>query len=116
MGTVTFEVLAFGKTADDAFRNALEDATHMHGHGGYTGTIAEKPSVEVIPKREHKGKQKRHYAHQLIEDRDERIRHKWGPAGAINCSGTTAAKRYREQHGLKGKHGDVWFFFDWASH
>jgi hypothetical protein len=116
MGSVTFETLAFGETADEAFSNAVEDAKHMHGHDGYTGTIAEKSSFEVIPEQEHHGKQKRRYAHQLLEDGDERIQSKWGPAGAIDCSGTKGAKRYREQHGLKGKHGDVWLFFDWASH
>lgn len=116
MGAVPFETLAFGKTADDAFSNAVEDATHMHGHAGYTGTIAEKSSFTVIPEQEHHGKQKRRYAHQLIEDRNKRICQKWGPAGAINCSGTNAATRYRKQHGLEGKHGDVWLFFGWASH
>ena len=49
MGAVTFEVLAFGKTADDAFRNAVEDAKDMHGHGGYTGTIAEKSRLKPFP-------------------------------------------------------------------
>ncbi|ELZ01388.1 hypothetical protein [Natrialba aegyptia] len=116
MGAVSFEALAFGKTADDAFRNAVEDAKHMHGHGGYTGTIVEKSSFEVIPKREHHGKQKRRYAHQLIEDGDERIQRKRGPAGAINCSGTNAAIRYRKQHELEGKHGDVRLFFGWVAH
>lgn len=99
MGAVTFETLASGETAEEAFSNAVEDAKHMHGHGGYTGMIAEKTSFEVIPEREHHGKQKRRYARQLIEDGDERIQSKWGPAGAINCSGMTGAKRCREQHG-----------------
>jgi hypothetical protein len=116
MGSVTFETLAFGETADEAFSNAVEDAKHMHGHGGYTGTIAEKSSFEVIPEQEHHGKQKRRYAHQPIEDGDERIQSKWGSVRVINCSGTAGAKRYREQHGLKGKRGDVWLFFGWASH
>lgn len=116
MGAVTFEILAFGQTADEAFTNAVEDAMHMHGHSGYTGTIAEKTSFEVIPESEHTGRQKRTVARELIEKSDERIQRKRGPAGAINCSGTITAKRYREQHGLKGTHGDVWLFFGWAAH
>ncbi|WP_306061010.1 hypothetical protein [Natronococcus wangiae] len=116
MGAVTFETFVFGETAQEAFSNAVADAKQMHGHGGYTGTIAEKSSFEVIPEQEHHGKQKRRYAHQLLEDGDERIQSKWGPAGAINCSGTKEAKRYREQHRLKGKRGDVWLFFGWVSH
>ena len=115
MGAVTFETLAFGKTAEEAFSKAVEDARHTHGHGGYTGTIAEKDTFEVIPEREHKGRQKRTVARELIEEGDKRIQSKRGPAGAINCSGTTEAKRYRERKGLKGKHGDVWLFFGWAS-
>ena len=115
MGAVTFERLAFGTTAEEAFSKAVEDARHMNGHGGYTGTIAEKDTFEVIPKREHKGRQKRTVARELIEEGDERIQSKWGPAGAINCSGTKDAKQYRERKGLKGKQGDVWLFFGWAS-
>ena len=29
-------------TFDEAFRAAVDDAFYWHGHGGYTGTIAEK--------------------------------------------------------------------------
>lgn len=115
MGADVFFTLAFGKTPDEAFRNAVEHAERMHGIGGYTGTIAEKSSFEVIPESEHKGKQKRRYAERLIDDEDSRIRDKWGPAGAINLSGTKEARRYRRQHDLVGKHGTVWLFFGWAS-
>ncbi|MFC6769704.1 hypothetical protein [Natrinema soli] len=107
MGAVTFDTLAFAKTADDAFENAVKDANHMHDHSGYTGTIAEKTTFTVIPESEHKGRQRRMVARELIEDGDKRIRHKRGPAGAINCSETNAATRHRKQHGLEGKHGDV---------
>ena len=42
MGADTFTTSAKGRTAEEAFRAAREDACHWHGHGGYTGTIAEK--------------------------------------------------------------------------
>lgn len=42
MGATTFSTIAAGKTAADAYRTAVDDARHWHGHGGYTGTIAEK--------------------------------------------------------------------------
>lgn len=116
MSAITFETLAFGKTADEAFKNAVEEAKHIHGHAGYTGTIAEKTSFEIIPESEHTGRQKRTVARELIEEGDDRIQRKRGPAGAINCSGTKAAKRYREQHGLQGNHCNVWLFFGWAAH
>jgi hypothetical protein len=44
MGAYSFSATAFGKTPRDAFSAAVERAQHEHGHGGYTGTIAEKHS------------------------------------------------------------------------
>ncbi|MBD3262054.1 MAG: hypothetical protein GF334_10390 [Candidatus Altiarchaeales archaeon] len=48
MGADTFFVRVKGKTARDAFREAVEDARHWSGHGGYTGTIAEKSDYVMI--------------------------------------------------------------------
>jgi hypothetical protein len=48
MGADPFTVVAFGGTAQDAFRAAVEDAAFWHGHGGYTGTIAEKDSFRTF--------------------------------------------------------------------
>jgi len=42
MGACSFETTATGPTAEDAFRRATESAAWEYGHGGYTGTIAEK--------------------------------------------------------------------------
>lgn len=42
MGGCDFTAIGFGKTAEDAFSQAREDAAWERGHGGYTGTIAEK--------------------------------------------------------------------------
>lgn len=47
MGAEMFTTQAAGNTAEEAFRNAIKDALHWHGHGGYTGTIAEKDSFEL---------------------------------------------------------------------
>ena len=115
MGASTFMTTAFGKTVEEAFAEAAEDAKFRHGQAGYTGTIAEKSNCTVIPAAEHKRKQKRKYARDLLAEDDERIVSKWGPAGAISLSGTNEAKRYRKNHDLQGKHGDVWLFFGWAS-
>lgn len=115
MGAEVFYTYAFGSDADEAFRSAVEHAEYMNGHGGYTGTIAEKSSYTVIPESEHKGRQKMNVARELIDERDERVDDKWGPAGAINCSGTKVARQYRKRNRLEGKHGDVWLFFGWAS-
>lgn len=42
MGATTFSTFANGKTVEEAFSNAVGEAYYWHGHGGYTGTIAEK--------------------------------------------------------------------------
>lgn len=43
MGASQFCIVFGGDSMVKAFHAAKEDAYHMHGHGGYTGTIAEKP-------------------------------------------------------------------------
>ena len=42
MGASTFETMSHGKTAGEAFSAAVDAARYEYGHGGYTGTIAEK--------------------------------------------------------------------------
>jgi hypothetical protein len=44
MGATTFTDAQVGTTADEAFRAAVRGAQYEYGHGGYTGTIAEKSS------------------------------------------------------------------------
>lgn len=44
MGATSFFTYATGKTVSEAFASAQADARYDHGHSGYTGTIAEKPS------------------------------------------------------------------------
>ena len=114
MGARPFYTTAFGKTIDEAFEKAVDDAEYHHGKAGYTGTIAEKNNYTKIPDSEHKGRDKRKYARTLVDEDDERISSKRGPAGAISLKGTKEAKRHR-QGDLKGKHGTLWLFFGWAS-
>ncbi len=42
MGGCDFFTVAEGRDAKEAFSAAVEQAQYMHGHGGYSGTIAEK--------------------------------------------------------------------------
>ena len=50
MGATNFMTTAKGKSLDDAFRAATDQARFEYGHGGYTGSIAEKDHVmEVRP-------------------------------------------------------------------
>jgi hypothetical protein len=53
MGAVTFynKVTTKG-TAKEAFKEVMENALYMHGHGGYSGTIAEKSDYSLSRKPE----------------------------------------------------------------
>lgn len=81
MGAMNFYQRAKGKTPKDAFIDAVEEAAWENGHGGYTGTIAEKDSFTIIPLPADKNAAD--YAHELIRADDPRISDKWGPAGCI---------------------------------
>lgn len=97
MGATTFTTVAEGDTADEAFRFARIEAQYDRGHGGYTGTIAEKSSFTMIA-RNLVPKDALALAEQLIDDGDPRIDDKWGPAG---CIALADGKRF--------------LFFGWAS-
>ena len=81
MGADVFMITATGVSARDAFTNARQEALHYSGHGGYTGTIAEKHGFTVIPLKE--GREPYGYAGELIDDCDPRVNDKWGPAGCF---------------------------------
>ena len=95
MGAHEFMTEANGKTAEEAFRTAVNQAEWEYGHAGYTGTIAEKMQFVMIPLPA--GEDPYDYADKLIRDGDDRIDDKWGPAGCIALS------------------NDAFLFFGWAS-
>jgi hypothetical protein len=95
MGANVFMTVGLGNTAKKAFDKAVYDARYQHGHGGYTGTIAEKNSFVLIPLAE--GLDAFQYAEQLLDGDDERICDKWGDAGCIHVK------------------DDEYLFFGWAS-
>lgn len=82
MGACDFICRARGKTAQEAFDAAVRDAEWEHGHGGYTGTIAEKDEFVMIPLP--KDVDPIDYASDLITKCDPRICDKWGPAGCFD--------------------------------
>lgn len=47
MGATDFMTESNGKDVGEAYRNAVQDARYWHGHGGYSGTIAEKDGYEL---------------------------------------------------------------------
>ncbi len=82
MGADSFIHKASGKNAREAFSAAVEDAAYWHGHGGYTGTIAEKSSFVMIDCPDDVDPEE--YAEKLMDEDDHRIDDKWGPAGCID--------------------------------
>jgi hypothetical protein len=95
MGAEPFMTVARGDSAEDAFWIAVEQAARECGHGGYSGTIAEKSAfIELEPPGDvgpfEAGRR-------LVEEEDQRISDKWGPAGVFPLG-----------HGR-------YLFFGWAS-
>lgn len=95
MGACDFGVRAKGKTAKEAFNNAVEEAQYESGHGGYTGTIAEKHAFNLIAVPD--GESPIKFADGLMDREDKRCSDKWGPAGCVKVA--------------EGEY----YFFGWAS-
>ena len=81
MGAENFFTKSKGKTAKEAFSNAKKQAYYDHGHMGYTGSIAEKDSFVVIDVPA--GEDPEDFADNLLNEDDDRVSDKWGPAGCI---------------------------------
>jgi hypothetical protein len=77
-GGVDFYQYARGSNARQAFRDAVDDARHEHGHGGYSGTLAEKSSYTMRKSTP----MTRDDAYEFAYD-DAGRNDKWGPAFAI---------------------------------
>ena len=101
MGAEVFFTNASGKTAQEAFNEAVRRAQYDYGRAGYTGSVAEKHEYAMIAVPE--GEEPMKFADKLIDECDSRIDDKWGPAGCVHV-GTDA------ESGLK-----EFLFFGWAS-
>ncbi len=101
MGAQTFSHFSPGKTAQEAFLNAVSSAGYESGHGGYTGTIAEKREfIMISPSNADTDwidEDYVNYAYKLAAQNDPRVSEKWGPAGCMKVG------------------EDRWLFFGWAS-
>lgn len=106
MGACEFFTVGYGNTAKEAFDAAVKQAQYLHGHGGYTGTIAEKRDFTVIEVPG--GKDPEEYAAELMESDDHWVYDKWGPAGCVYLGP-------KERYGYREK-TDAWLFFGYASY
>lgn len=82
MGASSFENWGRGPTAKEAFYTLVERAKYEDGHGGYTGTIAEKHGFVMCGSVKTKG-EAMELVGKLFDAEDSRIQDKWGPAGCI---------------------------------
>jgi hypothetical protein len=126
MGATTFttyiEKTERIRTADDAHREAIEQAQHESGRGGYTGTIAEKSLAGFVEMgwtqnrgADHpRGARTAYDTAEALADRwtcdeeseqGQRISDKWGPSGLLRVGAP-----YDDDAEIEG-----WLFFGWAS-
>lgn len=99
MGACDFHTYQEGSDARKAFEAATDRARYMSGHGGYTGTIAEKSSFTVLKHTPMLKQDAQVFADSVIEKND-----KWGPAFAVPIADE------KEPTKTKG-----WYFFGFAS-
>jgi len=95
MGANTFYHPASGKNAKKAFIAATKEAAYNYGHSGYTGSIAEKESFIMISEKVFESYDEAcKLAYKLIDEDDERLDDKWGPAGCLKYKDRTGGISY----------------------
>jgi hypothetical protein len=107
MGSTWITVYTEGPNPEVNFREAVAAAKQEYGHGGYTGTIAEKSSYEVITGQPVDLSEAYEIAREMVDTDDERVTDTWGPAGAIPVKDPDGDPR----PGVP----DGWLFVGWAS-
>lgn len=114
MGADSFINMKIGqfKDANEAFSQAVKVNQHMHGHGGYTGTIAEKSDFKMVTVP--KGKDPYDFVQECLDNDDHFCQDKWGPAGCVEVKGKYLTEERGEKY--KGKRNfHVYYFFGYAS-
>lgn len=86
MGAIPLITSGSGEDPDTAFADARARALQEHGHGGYTGSIAEKHAFVMITEEPMPPRAAIALADDLAEGGDERVADKRGPAGCIPVS------------------------------
>jgi len=117
MGADQFVNHASGMSVQTAFSDAVKDAQYEHGHGGYSGTLAEKSTFKLFAMPEGLSKDELlehcwqpstgHTYSLFFNQVYEAVDDKWGDAGAIEVPCDARCK-----HEPSLKH---FVFFGWAS-
>lgn len=131
MGATSFAVTVVARTPGDAYDKAVKDALHWHGHGGYTGTIAEKDGYKLAGKVNtfHVDKLEEYFQVFQYERRKGQIAKsirpviekfapiyddKWGPAVCFEITGTRAIE-LKKATGRANTMDKAWIFLGMAS-
>lgn len=83
MGATNFACIGRGKDAKEAFSSARDDALYEFGHGGYTGSIAEKDSFKLVTLTEAELTDLSLFNAKIDELIETDFRDKWGAAGCV---------------------------------
>lgn len=67
MGGIDFRCKAFGKTANEAYRNAVEDAEREYGEDAYNGTISTTEGFRDITNEYNKASNKEKFINEKLE-------------------------------------------------
>lgn len=100
-GGCGFSVYVPVPDAQKAFREAVEDARHERGHGGYSGTIAEKDGFTIRSRTP----MSRSEANAFVA-RDEDRNDKWGPAYAVPVAASKVIGEKQYTVKVKAKNRD----------
>ena len=102
MGAEQFSARASGRTAQEAFGRAVQEAQYEHGHGGYTGTIAEKSKFKMLAP--NAGESPKDCIRRCLDDDAGWWNDKWGPAACVELGPNPK---------VPGE--NLYCFFGWAS-
>jgi len=82
MGASDFTVKAKGTNALMAFEIAVEEARYEYGHGGYSGSVAEKGEFKMVGIKPSETPDQA--VDRCMSDDDHFCQEKWGPAGCVS--------------------------------
>jgi hypothetical protein len=129
MGAATFGEVGEGADAETVFRALVKSAAYEHGHGGYTGTIAEKTKMRMVtpPAGITDEKAIIRWADSLLKGETDEdgegtgefgwVQDKWGPAACVELPAAPTPKltAARKKAGKPAPATRRFYFFGWAS-
>jgi len=112
MGSHTFQQTIGGKkmTADEGYRELVDNALHEYGRDPYNGTISTTSGFVMLDQGR---KQLETAMRDELTSGASAVR-KHGPAGCIELRGSQLT-RWRRQHGLARTRARAFLFFGWAA-